>query len=188
MQRDLVERAMAGDHDAFTELARVSIDRLYVVARLILRDDGRAEDATQEALVAAWRRLAGLRDPDRFEAWLHRLLVNACYREARRGRRRGTMEVHVDLLAVPEAPGATDAANDLADRDQLERGFRRLDIDQRTVLVMHYYLGFSLIDAAEILGVPPGTVRSRLHRAINAMRAALEADARMPVINEGRSA
>jgi len=179
---------MTGDHDAFSELARVSIDRLYVVARLILRDDGRAEDATQEALVAAWRRLAGLRDPDRFEAWLHRLLVNACYREARRGRRRGTIEVHVDQLAMPEASGATDTALDLADRDQLERGFRRLDVDQRTVLVMHYYLGFSLDDAAEVLGVPPGTVRSRLHRAINAMRAALEADARMPAINEGRSA
>lgn len=188
MQRDLVERAMAGDHDAFTELARVSIDRLYVVARLILRDDGQAEDATQEALVAAWRRLAGLRDPDRFEAWLHRLLVNACYREARRGRRRGSMEVHVDSLAMPEASGAADTTNDLADRDQLERGFRRLDIDQRTVLVMHYYLGFSLVDAAEVLGVPPGTVRSRLHRAINAMRAALAADARMSVVNEGRSA
>jgi RNA polymerase sigma-70 factor (ECF subfamily) len=188
MQRDLVERAMAGDHDAFSELARVSIGRLYVVARLILRDDARAEDATQEALMAAWRRLEGLRDPDRFEAWLHRLLVNACYREARKGRRRRSIEVHVDSLAMPEAPGATDRDFDLADRDQLERGFRRLDVDQRTVLVMHYYLGFSLDDAAEVLGVPPGTVRSRLHRAINAMRAALEADARTPAINQGRSA
>jgi RNA polymerase sigma-70 factor, ECF subfamily len=187
MQRDLVERAMAGDHDAFSELARVSIGRLYVVARLILRDDGKAEDATQEALLAAWRRLGGLRDPDRFEAWLHRLLVNACYREARKGRRRRSIEVHVDSLAMPEAPGATDRDFDLADRDQLERGFRRLDVDQRTVLVMHYYLGFSLDDAAEVLGVPPGTVRSRLHRAINAMRAALEADARTPVFNQGRS-
>ena len=188
MQRDLVERAMAGDHDAFSELARVSIGRLYVVARLILRDDARAEDATQEALMAAWRRLEGLRDPDRFEAWLHRLLVNACYREARKGRRRRSIEVHVDSLAMPEAPGATDRDFDLADRDQLERGFRRLDVDQRTVLVMHYYLGFSLDDAAEVLGVPPGTVRSRLHRAINAMRAALEADARTPVFDQGRSA
>jgi RNA polymerase sigma-70 factor (ECF subfamily) len=98
------------------------------------------------------------------------------------------MEVRVDLLAMPKASGATDTTNELADRDQLERGFRRLDIDQRTVLVMHYYLGFSLSDAAEVLGVPPGTVRSRLHRAINAMRAALAADARLPVINEGRSA
>jgi RNA polymerase sigma-70 factor (ECF subfamily) len=187
MQRDLVERAKAGDHDAFSELARVSIGRLYVVARLILRDDGKAEDATQEALLAAWRHLAGLRDPDRFEAWLHRLLVNACYREARKGRRRRSIEVHVDPLTMPEAPGAVDSDFDLADRDQLERGFRRLDVDQRTVLVMHYYLGFSLDDAAEVLGVPPGTVRSRLHRAINAMRAALEADARTPVFNQGRS-
>jgi len=188
MQRDLVERAMAGDHDAFSELARVSIGRLYVVARLILRDDGRAEDATQEALVAAWRRLNGLRDPDRFEAWLHRLLVNACYREARRGRRQGSIEVHVQTLPMPEAAGSSGMDFDLADRDQLERGFRRLDVDQRTVLVMHYYLGFSLDDAAEVLGVPPGTVRSRLHRAIGAMRAALEADARAPMLNQGRSA
>ena len=89
---------------------------------------------------------------------------------------------------MPEAPGATDRDFDLADRDQLERGFRRLDVDQRTVLVMHYYLGFSLDDAAEVLGIPPGTVRSRLHRAINAMRAALEADARTPAFNQGRSA
>jgi RNA polymerase sigma-70 factor, ECF subfamily len=188
MQRDLVERAMAGDHDAFSELARVSIGRLFVVARLILRDDKGAEDATQEALVAAWRRLDGLRDPDRFEAWLHRLLVNACYREARRSRRRGSIEIHVEPLAMPEASPAPDADFDLADRDQLERGFRRLDVDQRTVLVMHYYLGFSLDEAAEALGIPPGTVRSRLHRAINAMRAALEADARSPMLSEGRTA
>jgi RNA polymerase sigma-70 factor (ECF subfamily) len=185
MQRDLVERAMAGDHDAFSELARVSIGRLFVVARLILRDDGRAEDATQEALVTAWRRLDGLRDPDRFEAWLHRLLVHACYREARRDRRRGAIEVHVDPLAMSEvSPGGFDGF-DIADRDQLERGFRRLDVDQRAVLVLHYYLGFSLDEAAEVLGLPPGTVRSRLHRAINAMRAALEADARTPMLNPG---
>ena len=185
MQRDLVERAMAGDHDAFSELARVSIGRLFVVARLILRDDGRAEDATQEALVTAWRRLDGLRDPDRFEAWLHRLLVHACYREARRDRRRGAIEIHVDPLAMSEvSPGGFDGL-DIADRDQLERGFRRLDVDQRAVLVLHYYLGFSLDEAAEVLGLPPGTVRSRLHRAINAMRAALEADARTPMLNPG---
>jgi len=188
MQRDLVERAMAGDHDAFSELARVSIGRLYVVARLILRDESRAEDATQEALVSAWRRLNGLRDPDRFDAWLHRLLVNACYREARRDRRQGTIEIHVETLPPPESPDAHGMDFDLADRDQLERGFQRLDVDQRTVLVMHYYLGFSLDDAAEVLGVPPGTVRSRLHRAINAMRAALEADARVPALNQGQSA
>jgi RNA polymerase sigma-70 factor (ECF subfamily) len=193
MQTDLVERAMAGDHGAFSELARVSVGRLYAVARLILRDDARAEDATQEALVAAWQRLAGLRDPDRFEAWLHRLLVHACYREAGRVKRRGSFEVQVDPLVMPEASpaafdGTGDLAIDLAERDQLERGFRRLDLDQRAVLVMHYYLGFSLDEAAVVLAVPPGTVRSRLHRAINAMRSALEADARSPLLNEGRPA
>jgi RNA polymerase sigma-70 factor, ECF subfamily len=184
MQRELVERAMAGDHDAFSELARVSIGRLYVVARLIVRDDGLAEDATQEALVAAWRRIGGLRDPDRFEAWLHRLLVNACYREARRGRRRGSIEVNVPVMESP----LPDATVDLADRDQLERGFRRLAPDQRAVLVLHHYLGLSLDEAAEVLAVPPGTVRSRLHRATRIMRAALEADARSNVLNEGRPA
>jgi len=184
MRRDLVERAMAGDHDAFSELARVSISRLYATARLILRDDGRAEDATQEALVAAWRDLSALRDPDRFDAWLHRLLVRACYREIRRGRHRWTIEVNVE--GHESAPDA-DPGFDIADRDQLERGFRRLDADQRMVLVLHYYLGLSLDEAAEALGIPPGTVRSRLNRATRAMRAALDADGRPPILNERRS-
>ena len=175
---------MAGDHDAFSELARVSIGRLYVVARLIVRDDSVAEDATQEALVAAWSHLGALRDPDRFDAWLHRLLVRSCYREAERRRRRGSVEVHVPILEAPVA----DSTMDLADRDQLERGFRRLDTDQRAVLVLHHYLGLSLDEAAEVLGVPPGTVRSRLHRATRSMRAALDADARSMLMNEGRPA
>jgi len=184
MRRDLVERAMAGDHDAFSELARVSIGRLYAAARLILRDEGRAEDATQEALVVAWRDLSALRDPDRFEAWLHRLLVRACYREARRGRRRWAVEVDVR----DHVGGEPDPSIDFADRDQLERGFVRLDADQRIVLVLHYYLGLTLDEASIALGVPPGTVRSRLHRAIRAMRAALDADARPATTNEGRLA
>jgi RNA polymerase sigma-70 factor (ECF subfamily) len=189
MQRDLVEHAMAGDHDAFAELARTSAGRLYAVARLILRDDAMAEDATQEALVAAWSRLAGLRDPDRFEAWLHRLLVRACYREADRNKRRRTIEVQVDPATMPDAVRwDPDVASDLAGRDEIERGFRRLDLDQRAVLVLHYYLGFGLDDAADVLAVPPGTVRSRLHRAIGAMRAGLDADARGTLINEGRPA
>ncbi len=110
MRRDLVERAVAGDHDAFSELARVSIGRLYATARLILRDDGRAEDATQEALVAAWRDLSALRDPDRFEAWLHRLLVRACYREIRRGRHRWTIEVDVEGYDSVDADPGFDIA------------------------------------------------------------------------------
>ena len=182
MHRELVERAMAGDHDAFSELARVSIGRLYAVARLILRDPHRAEDATQEALVVAWRDLSALRDPDRFDGWLHRLLVRACYREASRGRRRWTVETE-----VREWDGMMpDTANELADRDQLERGFRRLAPDQRAVIVLHHYLGLSLDETADVLGVPHGTARSRLHRAMGTLRAALEADARPTTTNERR--
>jgi RNA polymerase sigma factor (sigma-70 family) len=182
MQRDLVKRAMAGDHEAFSELARDSIGRLYAVARLILRDQDRAEDATQEALVAAWRDLSALRDPDRFEAWLRRLLVRACYREARTQRRRTLIEIHVE---PPDLAGREDRS-DLADREQLERGFRHLDADQRAVLVLHYYLGLPLTEVAEVLGVPAGTIKSRLHRATQAMRAALQADARSPRLSERR--
>ncbi len=188
MDRELVERAMAGDHDAFDELTRVSIRRLLVIARLILRDTVRAEDATQEALVSAWTHLGALRDPDRFEAWLHRLLINACHREAGRDRRRGGFEIHVEPIGLPEGPVTPDVSLDLADRDQLERGFRRLDTDARALLVLHYYLGLSLDGIADIVGIPPGTVRSRLHRATSAMRAALEADARTPLLDEGRTA
>jgi len=185
MRRDLVERAMAGDHDAFSELARGAIARLYAAARLILRDDAGAEDATQEALVAAWRDLSALRDPDRFEAWLHRLLVRACLREARRGRRRWTMEREVRPTRTAEA----DPAIDLADRDELARGFARLQPDQRAVIVLHHYLGLSLDEVAAVMAVPPGTARSRLHRATRVMRAAIEADARSTrILDEGRLA
>jgi RNA polymerase sigma-70 factor, ECF subfamily len=184
MRRDLVQQAMAGDHDAFTELARSVIGRLYATAMLILRDQQRAEDATQEALVAAWRDLSALRDPDRFDAWLHRLLARACYREARRGRRQWAIEMEVR----PSRAAEPDPAPIFADRDELERGFRRLDVDQRSVLVMHYYLGLTLDEVAGALGVPPGTVRSRLHRATAAMRAALDADSRTPINNERRLA
>ena len=184
MHRELVERAMAGDHDAFSELARVSIGRLYAVARLILRDPHRAEDATQEALVAAWRDLSALRDPDRFDGWLHRLLLRACYREASRGRRRWTVETE-----VRESDGmASDPTADFADRDQLERGFRRLAPDQRAVIVLHHYLGLTLDETADALGVPPGTARSRINRAMGALRAALDADARSDTSNERRLA
>jgi RNA polymerase sigma factor (sigma-70 family) len=184
MRRELVVRAMAGDHDAFSELARVSIARLYAAARLILRDQLRAEDATQEALVAAWRDLSALRDPDRFDAWLHRLLVRACYREARHGRRRSAIELQAGHAPASER----DPAIDLADRDELERGFARLDPDQRTVLVLHHFLGLTLDEVGRAMGVPPGTARSRLHRATKAMRSALDADARSTSLSEGRPA
>jgi RNA polymerase sigma-70 factor, ECF subfamily len=184
MQRDLVERAMGGDHDAFSELARVSVGRLLVIARLILHDEAAAEDATQEALVAAWRHIRGLRDPDRFGAWMHRLLVNECHREARGRQRLSKREVYLPAIDASEP----DSVGQLMDRDQLDRGFRQLDVDQRVVLVLYYYVGLRPEEAAEVLGLPPGTVRSRLHRAMQAMRAALDADARAEPVGEGGKA
>jgi RNA polymerase sigma factor (sigma-70 family) len=172
---------MAGDHDAFSELARIWIGRLYVIARLILREDSAAEDATQEALVAAWQHIRAVRDPDKFEAWLHKTLVRACYREGARRTRRWTHEGQVAMIE----PSAPDTSNNLADRDELEHGFRHLDLDQRAALVTHYYLGLGLDEAAQVLGIPPGTVRSRLHRATRAMRATLDADARAHALAGG---
>jgi|SRR5450759_1905730 len=173
MQRDLVLRARAGDHEAFTALIGGAIDRLYAVARLIVRDDDRARDAVQDALLRAWTGLPGLRDPDRFDAWLHRLLVYACYRAARQERSRRIVEIHVD------ADGASrDAQGSLALRDQLERGFLRLSPDQRAVLVLHYYLDLTDAAAAEALSIPVGTLKSRLNRATQALRAALQANER----------
>ena len=172
---------MAGDLEAFTELARLSIDKLYAVARLILRDTERAEDATQEALVAAWRDVAGLRDPDRFESWMRRLVVHACYHEARKDRRRQRYEGQVR----PLDEGTRDPAIALADRDELERGFTRLEPEQRALIVLHYHLGLPLAETALAMSLPVGTVKSRLHRTTQQMRAALEADARLP-LSEGR--
>jgi RNA polymerase sigma-70 factor (ECF subfamily) len=174
MQRDLVQRARQGDHDAFEALTAVAFDRLYAVARRILRDTDRCDDAVQECLIRAWRDLKALRDPDRFDAWLYRMLINACRDEGRRERRRGSQ---IRVIPMDQAaPG--NAANELADRDQLERGFRRLNVDQRAVLVMHHYLGMSAPEIAETLGIPVGTVHSRLHYAASALRSVLEADAR----------
>ena len=173
MQRDLVEAARAGDHEAFEALAIAAADRLYSIARLVLRDADRAEDAVQEALVRAWRQLPTIRDPERFDAWLYRLLVNACA-DVGRTSRRWSAEVRV----LRAEPTSTDAATSLADRDQLERGFRRLKPDQRAVVVLHHYLGLTIPEIAEIVGIPPGTAKSRLHYAMEVLRAALEADDR----------
>jgi RNA polymerase sigma-70 factor (ECF subfamily) len=175
MQRDLVIRAQGGDLDAFSALTVVSTDRLYAAARLILRDSEQAADAVQDALLQAWIDLRGLRDPDRFDAWLRRLLVRACYRAAKRRRTRDIVEIKVASTADRVTP---DAQRALAIRDQLERGFRRLSPEQRAPIVLHHYLGLSLSESAEALGVPLGTMQSRLSRATQAMRAALEADDR----------
>ena len=178
MDRDLVEAARRGDREAYADLIRARGDRLFALAQRILRDVDRTEDAVQDALVIAWRDLPGLRDADRFDAWLHRLVVRSCVREAVRQRR-----VVTNLRVLPlDLPAPTDDILSFADRDQLERGFRRLDPQQRAILALRHFAGYEPTEIAEILGIPAGTARSRLHHAHRAMRAALEADARVPAI------
>ena len=184
MQGPLVEQARAGDEQAFASLARGASDRLLSIAFRILRDLGLAEDAVQQTLVAAWRELPNLREVERFDAWLHRLLVNACYRELRRGRPWSS-----NVRALPlDTPDRRDDANSVVQRDQLERGFRRLPAEQRAVFVFHHYLGLTLVEVADHIGIPVGTAKSRLHHASAALRASLEADARTSPQSEERLA
>jgi len=174
MDAELIRRAQRGDEEAFASLAVAIGDRLHAVSHRILRDVDVAEDATQQALLTIWRDLPQLRDPDRFDAWSYRLLVRACYAEGRRTRQWAP---NLRLLPVDE-PADPDDSSRVVDRDQLERGFRRLSIDHRAVVVLHHYLDLPLEEVADALGVPIGTVRSRLHYAMRGLRAALEADAR----------
>lgn len=174
MGRELVERAIEGDFDAFGQLVRASTRHLYAVGTLILRDSDRAEDAVQEALVAAWQGLRGLRDPDAWEGWLHRLMVRACYRLARSEQRREVVELRV-TLEDPSRHGV-DPALALAERDRVERWLGRLPIEQRSVVVLHFFVGLPLTDAAAALEVPVGTAKSRLHRGLAALRAAEHAE------------
>jgi RNA polymerase sigma-70 factor, ECF subfamily len=176
----VVNRAAHGDREAFDVLTTTHSARLYSVARMILRDDEMAADALQEALVRAWRDLPRLRDQSRFTAWLHRLLVNACYDEARR-KRRWRLDVTATDDSLDSAGADTsDASANVADRDQLARGLSRLPLDQRVVLVLRYYLEVPQAEIAETLAIPAGTVKSRLHNGIAALRAVLEADLRAP--------
>ena len=174
MDTELVLRAQRGDKVAFADLATGIADRFLAVARRILRDIDLAEDATQQALLSIWQDLPQLRDPARFDAWSHRLLVRACYAEGRRQRR---WTPNLRLLPADE-PTVADQFSGIADRDQLEGGFRRLSIDHRVVVVLHHYLDLPLERVAEILDVPIGTVYSRLHYAMRELRAAIDADAR----------
>lgn len=178
--RTIVDQARQGDEEAFGALVRAVGDRCIYIAHRILRDTGLAEDAVQAALVTVWRELPTLRDLDRFEAWLHRILVNACYAEARRSRRFTTSVV----LLETDAPTANDAYLTVHDRDQLDRGFRRLPPEQRAVLVFHHALGLSMPEVADHLGIPLGTAKSRLFYATVAIRAALDADARSPILDQ----
>lgn len=181
--RELLEQAMRGDREAFGVLVTRTSDRMYAIATRILRDTDLAEDALQSALITAWRDLPRLRDPDRYEAWVRRLLVRACYAEARRRRRWAG---NVRVLPV-DGPASADELVSVADRDTLDRAFRRLSVEQRAVFVLHHHLGLPLVEIAETLGIPAGTARSRLHYAARAMRSAVEADL-APVVPEGRMA
>lgn len=171
-QRGLVERAREGDHDAFAELARAAVVRLDQAARLIVRDPELARDAVQDALIRAWRTLPGLRDPERFDAWLHRLVVNACLDLLRRRRRR---PMEVELTPI-HAPLIADTSTSVADRDLVDGVLRVLDDRERAIVVLHYFLGMPLSDVAAALGIPLGTVKSRLHRALGEMRFAARDD------------
>ena len=180
MHKALVERAKRGDREAFDALARLVGDRCMAIAFRILRDADRADDAVQAALITAWRQLRSLRDPDAFEPWLHRILTHECYAEA---RRRTRWIANIRVLQVEETRDAADILT-VNDRDQLERAFRRLTLEQRAVLVFHHYVGLPLAEVAERLGIPLGTAKSRLHHATAALRASLEADARTPISQE----
>jgi RNA polymerase sigma-70 factor, ECF subfamily len=173
---DLVERAQRGDHEAFDALATAAYHRLYAIARRILRDGYAAEDAVQETLVEAWRNMRSLRDHERFEAWLHRLLVRACHDEARRSRRRRVEVLPLDF----ERAAPTDELDRVLNRDEIERAFLALSVEHRAVLVLTHYVGLPAHEVSEILRIPAGTVYSRLHYGIRAMRDVL-APAEMPL-------
>ena len=184
MQEELVRQAQRGDAEAFDALARTVGDRCLAVAVRILRDADLAEDAVQAALIMAWTELRGLREPSRFEPWLHRILTHACYAEARRRRRwyEGPR-----ILPVAGAYGSDDYLT-VDDRDLLERAFRRLTVQQRAVLVFHHYFGLSVPEVAVRTGIPLGTAKSRLHHATRALRASIDADARATPPSQERMA
>ena len=184
LDRDVVERARSGDQEAFADLVYQISDTLLGIARRIVRDPGLAEDVLQNALLTIWRKLPHLRDADRFEGWAFRILVHACYADAPRNRRwASTIRVlHTDVASQ------VDDIQMISDRDELERAFRQLPLDQRAVFVLHHHVGLPLVAVAETLGIPDGTARSRLHYATRALRAAFEQARATQELREGRLA
>ena len=176
MDVDLVVRAQQGDQQAFASIARSIAIRLRKMAYGVLRDMDLAEEAAQRAIIAIWRELPGLRDPGRFDAWAYRVLVHICYDE----RRRFQKHAATSLDGVTMVSSGSDIVHDVHLRDQLERGFERLSLEHRAVIVLHHQLGLPLDEVAEALEIPTGTVKSRLHRAMGQLRASLEADLRRP--------
>ena len=182
-QRSLVERAREGDHDAFAELVRASIARLDAAARLVLRDGELARDAVQEALFRAWRDLRSLRDPDRFDAWVYRLTINACLDQIRRRRRR-PIEVEIAEIIEPTAPDLTDA---IADRALVDAVMRKLDERGRSIVVLHYFLDLPISEVAACLGIPTGTAKSRLNRALAELRSGADDMWPLETLETGRT-
>jgi RNA polymerase sigma-70 factor (ECF subfamily) len=176
MRDKLIERARGGDRDAFGQLAAQEIDRLYAIARLILRDADLAHDAVQEALIRCWRQLPRLREVDRFDGWLYRILVRAAADQASSRRR---FSGNVQTLRIE--PNLPDETHRVADRDELDLGLQRLSLDHRAVVVLHHYADLPLVQVAAVLGIRLGTAQSRYHYGMASLRAALEADARLPV-------
>jgi len=168
-QRELVERAQRGDHDAFAVLAGAFVARLDAAARLILRDHDLARDAVQEGFIRAWRSLPSLRDPDRFEAWLRSLVARSCLDILRRRSRRA-IEVE---LGPTDGPSLDDVSAATADRDLLDMVLRRLPPEGRAVVVLRYYFDLEVPEIAASLAIPVGTVKATVHRSMALMRTVL---------------
>lgn len=169
MRTELVVSAQAGDREAFDALATAMYDRLYAIARRVLRDGYAAEEAVQDSMIHAWRDVRSLRDPSRFEAWMHRLLINSCHDQGRKARR---FAVEVAEIGFDRSNSVDDFAT-VVNVDEIERAFLQLSIEHRAVLVLTHYVGMSAPEVSQALGIPVGTVHSRLHYGGRAMRVAL---------------
>jgi RNA polymerase sigma-70 factor (ECF subfamily) len=173
MERSLVERAQAGDRDAFEMLVRQKVDAVYRTAYAILGNPADAQDATQETFIAAWRALPRLREPDRFAAWLGRITTNACRMSLR--HRRSVREIPMDPDDDRSAVGSYEPPDgSIAGAQAFDRAFERLPVEQRALLVAHHLEGKPLADMAAELEIPVGTVKSRLHTARAALERSLE--------------
>jgi RNA polymerase sigma-70 factor (ECF subfamily) len=181
VERELIEQAQAGDRAAFEALVRLKVDAVYGTALAILGHEADAQDAVQEAFVAAWRSMAALRDPDRFEAWFGRIVVNACRMSLR--KRRGVREITVQSSGddavgsdgdLSESPSSDRPLADLAaSADAFDRAFERLTIDERALLVLRHRDELPVAEIAARLGIPAGTVKSRLFAARRSLERAL---------------
>lgn len=173
--RVLVERARAGDRPAFDALLERWLEPAFRMAVAILGDESDARDATQDAFLRAWRGLPGLHDPDRFDGWFTRILVNSC--RALRRRRGAVREIDLAAVSAADEP-ATDFEASWAQRrasiDAVEHAFEHLSIDQRSILVLHHLEHWPLAQIAALLGIPEGTAKSRLFAARRALERALE--------------